>query len=269
IPTTSLPEVTPASRLRQCAALAAAEWRLLRRNKVALMNTLLMPVLMVVFFGAVLSGPEMGMGALAPMLILGTALIFVVYYTLVTALVARREAHVLQRLRTGEASDATILAGLAAPFVVITLAQTVLAVIGAALFLDVGLPPNLALVALAMLGGTLVWTLLGIASTGVTRSVEHAQITTLPMIFVPLLFSGISFPLALLPDWAQTLASWTPLHPVVELMRLGMAGVDAQGATLTTTETFLHAGHPLLVLAVWTAIGALAVRRYLRWEPRR
>lgn len=265
----TLPEVRPASRLKQALSLAGAEWRLLRRNKVALMNTLLMPALIVVFFSAMPMGNDLGFGRLAPILILGTGLIFVVYYTLVTALVARREAYVLQRLRTGEASDAVILTGLSLPFALITILQTVLCVLGAALLLGVGMPPNVLLIGVAMALGTIVWSLLGIASTGFTRSVEHAQITTLPLIFVPLLLSGISFPLTMLPDWAQRIAAWTPLNPVVELMRLGMAGVDADGTALTFAETFTAAGMPVLVLVVWTVLAAWLVRRYLKWEPRR
>lgn len=264
-----LPDVKPAPVVRQILALAGGEWRLLRRNKVALMNTLLMPGLLVLFFSMMPTANGLGFGQVVPMTILGMTLIFVVYYTLVTALVARREAYVLQRLRTGEASDAVILTGLALPFAVITVLQTGLSVLGAALFLDVGMPPNLILIAVATVLGTIVWTLLGVASTGITRSVEHAQITTLPLIFVPLLFSGMSFPLTILPGWAQTIAAWTPLNPVVDLMRLRVAGVDADGAALSFAETFSAAALPTLVLVVWTVLGVLLVRRYLRWEPRR
>ncbi|WP_040155245.1 ABC transporter permease [Mobilicoccus massiliensis] len=265
----ALPTITPARRFTQARALAIGELRLLGRNKVALINTLLMPGLLVLFFANLPVAENLGFGVVAPIFILGMALVFVVYYTLVTALVARREAYVLQRLRTGEASDATILAGLSMPFALITAAQTVLCVLGAALFLGVGMPTNLALIAVAIVLGSLVWTLLGIASTAITRSVEHAQITTMPLIFVPLLFSGISFPLALLPEWGRLLASLTPLHPVVSLMRLGMAGIDVDGRSLTVGETFTHALPPTLVLIAWTVLGVWLVRRHLRWEPRR
>lgn len=264
------PERPPASRFAQARALAGAEWKLLLRNKVALLNTLLMPGLMVVLFAGIGSGAaELSFGAFAPTMVLATALIFVVYYTLVTALVARREASVLQRLRTGEASDATILVGLAAPFVVVTFLQTMLTVLGASLFLGVGMPANIGLIVLATVGGIAVWTLLGIASTGMTRSVEHAQITTLPAILVPLLLSGVSLPLQLLPEAGQRFAALTPLHPVVELMRLGMAGIDANGVPLGASEGVVAAIPPFLVLVGWIALGAWLVRRYLRWVPRR
>lgn len=269
-PTGGVAEHRPASRIAQTRALANAEWKLLLRNKVALINTLLLPGLTVLFFAGFLQD-QMGVsvGVSAPTTVLSMALIFIVYYTLVTALVARREAAVLQRLRTGEASDATILLGLSLPFIVITFAQTALAVLGAGLFLGVGMPPNVGLVVVATILGTAVWTLLGIASTAMTRSVEHAQITTLPAILVPLLLSGVSLPLQLFPEVVQRIAALTPLHPVIELMRLGMAGTDAGGAPLRVAEGMVAAVPPSLVLIGWVAIGAWLVRRYLRWVPRR
>ncbi len=261
--------VQPASRLAQVRALAGAETKLLLRNKVALVNTLLLPGLMVLFFSGLNREQFGSFGAFVPTMVLGTALIFVVYYTLVTALVARREAGVLQRLRTGEASDATILLGLALPFILITFAQSALAVLGASLFLGVGLPVNLALVVLGMVLGAAVWTLLGIASTGMTRSVEHAQITTMPAIFIPLLLSGLSLPLQFMPEVVQRIAALTPLHPVVELMRYGMAGVEADGSMLSLSQGIVASVEPTLVLLGWVGLGLWLVRRYLRWVPRR
>lgn len=267
--TVDLPPRTPASPLRQVLALAGAEWRLLVRNKVALVNTFAMPGMLVLFFSMLPSAGELGFGFVAPVFLLGMALTFVVYYTLVTALVARREAYVLQRLRTGEASDAAILTGLALPFAAITVVQTALCVVGVGVFLEVGMPANAALLVVAVVLGTVVWALLGIASTGMTRSVEHAQITTIPLITVAMLFSGISLPLTILPEALQIAASLTPMHPVLELMRLGMAGVDAHGAALDLAGTFAAAAKPLAILAGWIVLAGWAARRYLRWEPRR
>lgn len=264
-----LPEVRPASRVRQARALAGGEWRLLRRNKVALLNTLLAPALMVGLFSFLRSPSGPGLGQTAPLLTLGMALIFVVYYTLVTALVARREALVLQRLRSGEASDTTILVGLSLPFVAITIVQTVLCVALAVLFLGAAAPTNVALLLVAMVSGSVVWALLGIVSTSFTRSVEHAQITTMPLIFVALLLSGISFPLWVLPPWAQVMASLTPMHPVVELMSLGMTGMDAHGQAHAPLATFGAAVQPVAILVGWTVVGVWLTRRLLSWEPRR
>lgn len=268
-PTDTVTPIRPAPAWRQMRALASSEWQLLRRNTVALINTLFVPVLMVGFFALFPVGGELQFGVVAPILLLGMALMFVVYYTLVTALVARREAYVLQRLRSGEASDAVILGGLSLPFVLITVVQSLLGVVGAVLLLDADTPTNPVLILVATVGSAVVWALLAVASTGFTRSVEHAQITTMPLLLVAILGSGLSVPLTLLPEWAQTVAAFTPMHPVVELMRLGMAGATVDGTALDFGATFTEAVQPLAVLVLWTFVALWAIRRYLRWEPRR
>lgn len=267
--TTPLDGPPPASRMRQVLALGGGEWRLLRRNKVALINTLLVPGLMVAFLAMLGATSGLSLGVMAPLVILHMALVFTVYYTLVTAVVARRESSVLSRLRTGEASDGVILAGLSGPFVLATIVQTVLCVLGAVVLLDAAMPANALLIVAAMALGCLAWALLGLASTIITRSVEHAQITTMPLITIALVFSGSMFPVAIMPDVVQTIASFTPLHPVGELMRLGMAGTDADGAALSFAETCTHALRPSLVLLAWSALGAWLVRTRMPWSPRR
>src|SRR3954453_18691858 len=109
--TASLPAVdtsptAPGSRgsaRRRVLALASAEIRLLLRNRTAVVNSVLGPVALLgsvavinVSNGRELDGPRFIASAI------GITLIMVVYYNLVTTFVARREALVLQRMRTGE-----------------------------------------------------------------------------------------------------------------------------------------------------------------------
>lgn len=57
-----LPDLQPAPRVRQARALAGSEWLLLRRNKVALLNTVLAPGLLVGLFSLVPTTPGLGLG---------------------------------------------------------------------------------------------------------------------------------------------------------------------------------------------------------------
>lgn len=255
-------EVQPASRYRQVCALAWGEWRLLLRNRTALLSAVLLPPGLVFVLSRVSGVSGGGLLMLTPALILSTALVFVVYYTLVTAIVARRESYVLQRLRTGEAGGATALVGLALPFALIAVAQTGVGVLASWAILRSNPPGGWLVMVWAVALGVTVWSLLGVACAGITRSVEHAQITTLPLITVSVLLSGISLPLSMTPPWVQEAALWTPLNPIVELMRLGMsAGVGDQGGALTIAR-------PTLVIIMWGLVAVLAIRRYMRWEPR-
>ncbi|GAB2455506.1 ABC transporter permease [Xylanimonas ulmi] len=277
---TAPPTARPAGPARRPArarvtSLARAELLLLLRNRTALFNALLLPVMTVVIFGSIAlandpdAGARAALGArLLPML-LAYALMFVVYYNLTTTLVARREDLVLKRLLTGESSPGEVLAATAAPAVAIVLAQGALGAIAVvAMF---GTPPLtnplLALVALA--GGMALFALLAAASAGLTKSVESAQLTTLPILVGALALSGTVAPLSASPEAMERIGRLTPLQPVFELMRLGVAGTGDDGAALTFAETFQAAGFPAAVLAVWLVAAAFAARRWMRWQPRR
>ncbi len=271
--TTAAREMRPAPMMRQIAALARAEGQQLLRNKVALLNCFALPLIIgVICLGL---GDAIPGGALAtffPIVVIGTALLFVVYYTLVTAFVARRESLLLKRLRAGEASDSAIVAGIAAPFVVITMAQAALAVVAAIVLFDARPGPEVILVFLAALLGTLAFAGLAVASTPYTRTVEHAQITTLPVILVPLLLSGLSIPLDIMPDAMRAIARLMPLTPVVDLVTLGMSG-GAQGADglsggVLSGVDLVGVLRGVLVLLGWSVLSWWFAARTLRWEAR-
>jgi ABC-2 type transport system permease protein len=257
---------------RRVAALARAEGVLLRRNRIALLTALALPVAMVYSLkasGVLGAGGSRGAGAALLTGLTVFALLLPVYYNLVTAMVARREELVLKRLRAGEATDAEILAGTAAPAITIAWAQVAVAAIAAVAVFGMDAPANVALMLAALVLGTAVFALLAAVSTAVTRTVELAQVTTLPVLMFPLVFSGLLFPLSVLHEPLRSVAQALPLTPVVELMRLGLAGTAAGGHHLGLAASLGAAATPVLVLAAWIAAGAWAARRWFRWEPRR
>ncbi|MEK8225250.1 hypothetical protein NKG05_02625 [Oerskovia sp. M15] len=102
--------------------MVRAETTLLLRNRTALFNGVALAPAMVAFlhFSGALEafvgeGPGAVVGAFALTSLVCFALMFVVYYNLASAYVARREELVLKRLRTGQCSDAEILIGAATP----------------------------------------------------------------------------------------------------------------------------------------------------------
>ena len=250
-------------------ALGRAEGLLLRRNPTSLLIALASPIGLLAFFRA--SGMDFGPGYGATLVITMTAvaLIFVVYYNLVTSLVARRQELVLKRLRTGELGDVEIIAGTAGPSVVIAWGQILISIVVAVLGADLGRPVNPALVLIAVGLGTAVFVLLAAATTVLTASVELAQFTTTPFTVVPLLLSGVMVPLDQLPEAVQQVFRVLPLTPVVELLRLGLTGTTRNGGTVGLAGSFAPAVLPLLVLAGWLVAAGWLTRRWFRWEPRR
>lgn len=259
-----------APRVRRVGALAAMELRLLWRNRTALTVAVGFPPLMVLSMmrlfdsddGARLSGAIL-------VALLGFAIVFVPYYNLTTTAVARREDLMLKKLVTGETSQGEVLVGMAVPALVILVAQTLvtLGVVSASFE-----PPafvNPALAVLTVLLATVVFALLACASSGVTRSVESAQLTTMPLMLAAVGLSGLLFPLSVLPPAVERVAALTPLAPVVELLHLSVTGIDADGAAVTLAESFSAGLVPLAVLLAWVGIGLLAARRWMRWDTRR
>ncbi|WP_035850971.1 ABC transporter permease [Kitasatospora azatica] len=255
--------MTAATRVR---ALGRAELTLLLRNRTAVAVALLLPVGTVAAWR-----PAMGQfaegGAAGPLneqLVsggIGLVLLYVVYYNLVTAYVARREELVLKRLRTGEPTDLEILAGTALPAVAVALAQCLALVAAGAALLHLGLPrrPELLLAGLAL--GVPLQAALAAASTAFTRSVELAQLTTAPLILLSAVGSGVLIPLGSMPQLMGEVCRWLPLTPVMELVRAGWIGGSSAGAAQVLLE--------LAAASAWTLFAAFAVRRWFRWEPRR
>ncbi|MFJ3906556.1 ABC transporter permease [Streptomyces sp. NPDC090025] len=250
-----------AARLR---ALGRAEFTLLLRNRSALFVAVLLPVLMV---GSIRSSlaevdlSDIGLSAAGAAVTggIGMALLMVVHANLVAAFVARREGLVLKRLRTGEPRDLEILTGIALPAAALTVAQCVLLSVGGVTVLGLGAPTRPLLLIAGVLLGIVLLTAIAAATSAVTRTVESAQLTTLPLLLVSIFGSGLFFPISILPDRIAALCELLPLTGVMTLVRAGWSG------TVEPADLALAA----LAAVVWIALSAYAVRRWFRWDPRR
>lgn len=256
--------------LRRIRSLSAAEMRLLFRNKTAVFSAFVLPLGMVgLLAGVKIDGGQLSTNAFVMTSLLGFVLLAAVYYNLVTTYVSRREELVLKRLRAGELNDREILAGVAAPAIVVAVLQCLVAAVAGAVWLGLPVPVNLVLLLVAVLGGTVVFVLLAAASAAFTRTVEMAQVTTLPVLMACLLGSGVVLPLTELPEPVADALRVLPLTPVVDLMRLGWSGTAGVEAPAGFTGVLEPSLAPLGLLAVWLVLGTLAVKRWFRWEPRR
>ena len=271
-PTAAARPSSAAAVIRRVAALARAELLLLRRNPMALLVSAVMPVAMVVVFRMSMP-PEMATGGNVGGFIVtsltGATLILVVYYNLVTALVARREELVLKRLRTGELTDGEILTGTVAPAVAIAWGQILLGVITAAAVFDLRAPVNALLILVALGGATLAFVLLALVSAARTRTVQLAELTTTPVLVASLALGGLMLPIEHLPVPLAQIAQLLPLTPVVTLLRLGLTGAAGDGQAASLAGSFSAAAGPLLVLTAWIVVGLWLARRWFHWEPRR
>ncbi|GAA1500606.1 ABC transporter permease [Dactylosporangium maewongense] len=242
--------------------LVRSELLLLARNRMAVFNSVLVPVMII---GLLASGGDAGGDTAVVTGMLGFVLVGVLYYTLVSTYVARREDLVLQRLRVGVLTDLEILAGTAGPAVAVALGQMALFVAVGATAFGLPAPVNAPVLLLGVLLGTVVFALLAAVSTTFTRTVELAQVTTLPVLLVCVAGAGFAIPLDALPGPVAEALRWLPLSPTLELVRLGWLGKPGAGVLGVLGAAAAPAG----LLAAWTVLGWVAVRRWFRWSPRR
>lgn len=261
--------VSAPGRARRTMSLVSAEALLLQRNRTALVNSVLLPLLVV---GCVpLLGLSSSTGVLSglPVTAVGVTLTFVTYYNLVATFVARREGLVLQKMATGELTGTEILLGTAAPTLCITVGQILLVVAGVGVLGGLTAPVDVVLPVLAVAAGAALMAVLAAVSSSFTRTPEMAQVTTLPVMFASTALSGVLFPLTLLPDALAASARLLPLTPVVELTRLGLLGRTWDGSAVDWTGAWTAAVVPLAVLAVWLVGGVRLARSTFRWAPER
>lgn len=250
---------------RRFGALVAAESRILVRNRTALFTAVAMPPLIAFAFSG-LSMDRAALGVVLTMTLVGSALMFVLYFTMVTSLVARREQLVLKRLVAGEPTPLEILLAPAVPLLALFLVQSGLA-IGGAVALGTPFAHPWALV-LAVVGGAATWTALAIWSATWTRTVESAQLTTMPLILVAMLLSGFSLPLTILPDVVQRFAHWLPMTPVIDLINLAHLGTGTSGEALAGGALVGATAGMIWPMLLWTALALYAGLRGFRWDPR-
>ena len=240
-------------------SLGRAEVLLLRRNKTLLFTALLVPLGLIFALASVQDGPMDDDAAVNMVsLFIGMVLLFVVYYTVLSASVARREEGVLQRLRTGEAADREILTALALPGSVVALAQVVLFAVVGALALDLPAPGNPLVVLVGVVLGAVMLSVVALLTAVISRTVESVQITSLPVLAICLFGGGLAVPLDAMPENLARVGEFTPLAPVLELARTGWLG---------TAELAGTAGR-IGILLGWIVLGSLLVRTSFRWSPR-
>ncbi|MEV6000437.1 ABC transporter permease [Streptomyces griseomycini] len=252
---------TPLGRM---GALARAEMTLLGRSRGTLFAALFVPLVLPVSVRSAagemdLDEAGLTIGAVVLPSAVGFSLLFAVYASLIGVFVARREELVLKRLRTGELRDAEILAGSALPAAVTGFVQSLLLAVGCVVLLDMAAPSAVHLAVLGLLLGLVMCTALAAVTASFTRTTESAQVTSMPLLLVSMLGSGMMIPLEVLPDRLASFCELLPLTPVMTLVRGGFTGDLSAGETLGAVATAV----------AWTLLSVYAVQRWFRWEPRR
>ncbi|MFJ2674074.1 ABC transporter permease [Streptomyces sp. NPDC088551] len=258
---TDVRTTTTGDRLK---ALGRAEFSLLVRNRTALFTALLVPLGMIVAIKESLGRIDLGDTGISVIEAsmtggIGMVLIMAVYSSLTAAYTARREELVLKRLRTMEALDREILIGTALPSAGLAFAQSAVMIAAAVAFLDVRAPQQPVVLVGGLLLGLVLLSAMAAVTSAFTRTVESAQITSMPLFMISVVGSGLFVPLEALPERIASFCELLPMTGTITLIRAGWLG---------GTEAYDLLGAALSAL-VWTILSVFAVQRWFRWEPRR
>jgi ABC-2 type transport system permease protein len=226
------------------------------RNRAVLITSLIMPVAASAFFIYNHDVFErIGSPGYIGGVIVFTIGAFSLYATVVTTLAARRQNLFLKRLRSTAAGDPVILSGLVLPVSVISLLQ-----VGLILGVFTGIsdrPANIPLLVVAIAATFAMMLALGLATAGVTRSPEHAQVTTLPL----------SLGTIVVASWVGI----TGTEDLILLKRL-LPGGSATELIVDAWNGGVPFADSLLLLAPtlgWVIVAIALASRMFRWEPRR
>ncbi|WP_380164435.1 ABC transporter permease [Jannaschia sp. R86511] len=239
---------------RRVGGLAAANTRLLVRNRLTLTYALLLPLLPLGLLLITAEDPTAGTSTIGTALLL--AYLFPVFYNLLSVVVTRRDELVLKRLRTGEARDVELVLAMSLPGVVVAVVLAVL-VVPVAVALGMPLPQDPLLYAVMVLLACVMFVAFALWTAAWTASAEAAQLTSAPVL---LLATAGAF-VMMLPGPLAEVLSRTPGGALDSLVRLSWLGAG-------TGSTWGEAAQPLLVLLAWTVLALALARRSMRWEPR-
>ena len=239
---------------RRVGGLAAANTRLLVRNRLTLTYALLLPLAPLALLTVTADEPAAGVSTISVALLF--VYLFPVFYNLLSVVVTRRDELVLKRLRTGETSDTELVLALALPGVVVA-AVVAAVVVPVAVALGMPWPVDLGLYALMVVMACVMFVAFALWTASWTRNAEAAQLTSAPVL---LLAAAGSF-IAVVPEPVAEVIQRTPGGALDVLLRLAWLGGGADG-------TWAQALQPLLILLAWTAVALFLAQRSMRWEPR-
>jgi ABC-2 type transport system permease protein len=177
---------------------------------------------------------------------------------LAIALVIRREAGILKRLRATPLPPRVYLASVLASTLVVFVLQTIaLFAIGRALF-GTPLPGHLPSLVLAVLLGVAGFAGLGLAAAALIRSAEGAS-AIVTVIVLPMAFLSGSFgPTRKYPAFLRAIGDVLPLKHYLDIV---------QAIYLDGREIWTRPG-AIAVVAAWGVGGIAIAARYFGWEPR-
>ena len=261
------PAVAPSGgQLRLAARQVGYEHRSFWRNRARAFFSFAMPVLLLVVFGSLIGRQRIAERANMTFAtffvpgILAYGIITSTFANLAASLTLLRDQGVLKRMRGTPLAPWAYLAGRvgSSTLAMAEVVAVTLAVGQAAFGAEVRVPTLPGLI-LALVGGMVCFTALGIAVTAIIPNADAAQPVTSALVLPLTFISGIFFVPERVPAWLDHVAGVFPIKALADALQFAY-DPRTRGAGV--------AGHDLVVLGLWAAAG-LVLMRFFRWNPGR
>lgn len=244
---------------RSTRAMTAMELRLALRRSETLVATVVLPVVVLAFFGSIVTIP-FGTGSPVDFLLPGSIAFAVIATSLVSLGITTaydRHYGVLKRLGGSPLSRSELIVAKIAAVLVVEAMQVALLVAVAAFGLGWQPPAaaSIGLVIVAVLVGTLAFAGLGLLLAGILPA--ETMLAVANVLFVlSLVMGGIVVPIDHLPAPLAAIAGALPAAALSDALRVALAASPASP----------DAAGPLAILAIWGIGSVLIASRTFRWE---
>ena len=243
------------------------------RDRESAVFNFLLPMILLVIFGSVFGGQELGDSGItfAQYFVAGmiaSGILYTSFQNLVISIPMEREDGTLKRLQgTPMPRSAFFIGKIGMVFVAYVAQVTILITVGV-IFYGLDLPTtSLAIFTFVWVSvlGLIACTLLGIAYSVVPKQGKGAAALVSPVVLVLQFTSGVFLVFSDLPQWMQTFASLFPLKWLTQAMR--SVFLPDTAAAMEVAGSF-ELGMTAVVLVIWTVIGAVLATVFFRWTPR-
>jgi ABC-2 type transport system permease protein len=261
----SLPSLGTVFRSR-----AVVELKEFFRQREAVVFTLMLPVLLLVVFGAVLdfdlgngvSFTQYFMAGIIAAGVLGASL-----QNMAISIATERSDGTLKSLAGTPMPKSAYFVGKVAQVLAVTVAIIAILLAIGVLFYGVDLPSGrdwLTFAWVALLGSASC-TLLGISLSSLAKNGRSASATVTPFALLLQFISGVFFQFNEIPTWMQTVAAFFPLKWMAQGLR--SVFLPDELAALEPAGSW-ELGRTALVLAIWCVVGLVLCVSTFRWQER-
>lgn len=270
--TTVTSTTTRAPALRLGLSRVVVELKSFFRDRESAVFNFLLPVFLLVIFGAVFGGTDLAPGiSFAQYFVAGmiaSGVLYTSFQNLSISIPLEREDGTLKRLQGTPMPKVSYFIGKIGLVVVAYVAQVTLLILVGHFFYSVAFPDTgekWFTFFWASVLGLISCTLLGIAFSSVPKQAKGASAIVTPVVLVLQFTSGVFFVFNQLPAWMQQFASLFPLKWLTQAMR--SVFLPASAAAVEVTGSF-ELGRCALVLGAWCIGGLVLALLFFHWNRR-